>query len=126
MSTILEEMLGKRKPFFKRKMNHATQQYEYGRILIGLNLHFQEGTMATNLLQIPLPFLTKDYGFLRFKSFKMPETHGGYKIRCDQMIIALNNKLAYCEDHAIAKDIVLLQLKLLRYIQDDPYDSRKT
>jgi len=101
----------------------AIQQKRYARLYLGLNLEFQEGAVPSSLHSIPIPFMKRDHGLLRYKKINFPETYGGYKIRCDQEIERLERlKLT---DNENVRIIIDMHLKILKYISEGPYDSNR-
>lgn len=109
--------------FFMRGWDPAIQCRRYARLYFGLNVIGQEAAVPEGIHSIPIPFMKHDHGLIRFKKFKCGESYGGYKIRCDQEIERIKNKMAYysCDRHF--KHFAEVVLEELKYIAEGPYDS---
>ncbi len=111
----------KKRPLLKAKADHIIQQYTYARFYIGLSIHHKEMTTPNGMWSIPIPFMKRDRAFLRYSSFEYPHTWGGHKIRTDQMIKMLKDKMAYLQGSSSARLILQSQLDLLLYIDGEKH-----
>lgn len=105
----------------------AIQQKRYARLYLGLNLIGQEAVTPVGLHSIPIPFMRHDHGLIRYKTFKFPESYGGYKIRCDQELKRLKKLKLSLEgkpDTALAM-LTDTYVRMLEYISEGPYDSNR-
>lgn len=123
MTTMQDVQDGtKRVPLLKGKLDQVIQQYVYAKFYIGLSIHHREMTTPSGMWSIPIPFMKRDRAFLRYKSFEYPHTWGGHKIRTDQMIKMLKDKMAFMQGNDNARLILQSQLDLLLYIDGEKKD----
>jgi len=122
LTTVQDVEFGyKKRPLLKGKADPVIQQYTYARFYIGLSIAHREMTTPNGMWSIPIPFMRRDRAFLRYKSFEYPTTWGGHKIRTDQMIKDLKNKMAYLQGNDNARLILQSQLDLLLYIDGEKH-----
>lgn len=125
MNTAESIMKGKRFwNFLKCGYDPVIDQKDYAKLCIGFNVIYEQFTSHKGgYVVIPIPFMKQNHQFIRFKKVIPPETFSGYKIRCDQQIKLIKDRLEHFKDLSpIARDLVEMQLKTLEYVAKGPYN----
>lgn len=111
---------------FKGSWDSAIQMPRYAKLYLGLNVIGEEAiTPLKGLHSVKIPFMRSDHGLVRYKKFKMPETYAGYKIRCDQEIKRLEQKLFGSDRDSPLAQVGRMIIDELKYVQKGPYDANR-
>lgn len=114
--------------FLKGGYNPVIDQKDYAKLRIGFNVIYEQFVSRKGgYIVIPIPFMRQNHQFIRFKKVIPPETFTGYKIRCDQQIKTLKDKLEHLDfkDLIFAQGIIEIQLEVLDYIANGPYNPKR-
>jgi len=97
----------------KNRYNPVIAAMDWGYIYFGFSVDGEEGVVPKGMHSIKIPFLHRQIGFVRYKSFTPGPNYAGHKIRTDTEINRLETLIA-TEKNQIAEAV----LEILYYIRD--------
>ena len=89
------------------------QRYELARFYYGINLVWEECTVPRGVLSIPIPFMKKDHGFLRYREVAPPEFFIPQLERLDKKITLIKNEMVKGDKYGL----MLSYLQILEEIK---------